>query len=493
MTTCFKCGAEVAETARFCGSCGALITDPHSATVVVEESPEQELSRLRRVFVGEFDIECELARGGMGVIYKATEAGVGRTVALKLLAPELGVSGRVAERFRREARMVAGLEHPNIVPVYRVGQIGGLLFIAMKYIEGRAIDSIVETQGALPIPVVLHVVRAATRGLAYAHERGIVHRDIKGGNLLADREGRVLLSDFGVALRSSDLALTQDGTVIGTPPFMSPEQCLGKRAEPQSDQYSLGIVTFQMLAGTTPYHADTIAGYIQHHLRTPSPDMRLVRDDVPAALHAWIDHALAKDAADRFPTTNDMLAAIEAIPFSESDRRVSQDLLRRLASGDAVARVQTREFAAVSERATMLVRAGARRRWRAGTAAAAGLVILGALLVAQLDGFWSDRPPEAIAPAAAPPSPPLPPPAPTPGVSPGALRLLTSPPTARILIDGAPVGVLGSAFDVPVAAGPRRLQVRAAGYRSFDTTITVRPGAQVNLRRIELRPLGESP
>ena len=502
---CFKCGAAVADSARYCGSCGALVADPQTATMVVEEEcPEEQLRRLRMVFSGEFHIERELARGGMGVIYKATETGVGRAVALKLLAPELGIGGRIAERFRREARMVAELEHPDIVPVYRVGQLGGVLFIAMKYVEGHAIDEILAKQGALPVAVVINVLRAAGRGLAYAHERGIIHRDIKGGNLLVDREGRVLLSDFGVALRSSDLSLTQDGTVIGTPAFMSPEQCTGKRAEPQSDQYSLGIVAFQMLSGAVPFDADTLAGYIHHHLRTPAPDVRAVRDDIPDTLVSIIQRALSKDPAKRFATTSEMLQAIEGVPFSESDRRASERVLRELARGDTVERISTREFARISEHDTLVPHGPVRRHWwRSPTVAiwsAAGVVIAVVVGLALFDGrpssaALSPPPPAAAdtAPArAAAPAPP-PPTVQTVAARPGALRVLTSPPDAQILVDGAPVGTLGSAFDVAIAAGRRRLQVRAAGYVTFDSTIDVRSGALVNLRRIELAPIGARP
>ena len=151
--------------------------------------------------------------------------------------------------------------------------------------------------------MIIHVLRSTTRALAHAHERGIVHRDIKGGNILVDRDGRVLVSDFGVALRSSDFTLTHDGTVIGTPAFMSPEQCTGKRAGPQSDQYSLGVVAFQMLTGAVPYESETIAGYIHHHLNTPPPDVALARDDVPPALLEVVGRVLDKDPARRFEST----------------------------------------------------------------------------------------------------------------------------------------------------------------------------------------------
>ncbi len=342
--TCFKCGAAVPEGQPFCGRCGVLVSDPEAGTVIVESFEGGLLQRVRMVLGGDFEVVEELARGGMGVVFRGREVELGRSVAIKVLAPELGITPRAAERFKREARMVADLEHPNIVPVYRVGQIADILFIAMKYIDGRSLGRILRTQGALPVPVVLHVLRAVTRPLAYAHDRGIVHRDVKGDNILIDRDGRVLVSDFGVALRAADITLTIDGTVIGTPAFMSPEQCRGKRAGPQSDQYSVGIVAFQMLAGRVPFDSETLAGFIQQHLFTPHPDLRGARDDVPAELIALINRVLAKDPAQRFASTRDMLAAIEAVPFSEADRRESEEVLQHLAEGVDVAMVPTRDM-----------------------------------------------------------------------------------------------------------------------------------------------------
>src|SRR5436309_10537228 len=337
---CFRCGATIADAARFCANCGTLVVDPQGATVVLEtEDPEALFRRVRMVLEGEFDVERELARGGMGVIFKATEVALRRPVALKVLPPELGLSVRTAERFKREARMVADLDHPNIIPVYRVGQLGGVFFIAMKFIEGRSLGLILDTQGALPVPVALHVLRGATRGLAYAHDRHIIHRDIKGGNILVDQDGRVMVSDFGVALRASDVNLTADGAVIGTPAFMSPEQCAGGRTGPQTDQYAVGILGFQMLTGAVPFRADTIAGVMQHHFFTPAPDVRQARDDVPPALAEVLNRTLQKDPAARYSTTRDMLAALDAIPFSEDDRRESEQMLRQLVQGTAMAKV----------------------------------------------------------------------------------------------------------------------------------------------------------
>jgi serine/threonine-protein kinase len=495
--TCFRCGAAIPEGARFCASCGTPVVDPQSATVVLEtEDPEALFQRVRMVLAGEYDVERELARGGMGVIFKATEVGLRRPVALKVLLPELGLRVRTAERFKREARMVAELDHPNIIPVYRVGRLGGVFFIAMKFIEGRSLGLIVDTQGALPVPVALQVLRGATRALAYAHDRSIVHRDIKGANILVDEDGRVMVSDFGVALRASDVNLTADGTVIGTPLFMSPEQCAGRRTGPQSDQYSLGIVGFQMLSGAVPFNGDTIAGVMQHHFFTPAPDIRQARDDVPAALGAVLNRTLEKDPAARFPATRDMLAALEAISFSESDRRESEQLLRQLVRGSVIAKVPTRALPPLPESPTLpLAPAARRQRTPVGVGVAASSVLLlgltlGVLRLTAPQGAASPSPtpipaqpptvPTARQPAAVAPRAPQP-----PG---GKLRLLTSPRNAEILIDGRRVGV-GSAFDLPVGVGERRLEVRAAGYKSFDTTLVVTAGSTFKLR-VTL-PVGE--
>jgi serine/threonine-protein kinase len=306
-----------------------------------------------------------------------------------------------------------------------------------------------------------------------------------------------MISDFGVALRASDVNLTADGTVIGTPLFMSPEQCAGRRTGPQSDQYSLGIVGFQMLSGAVPFNADTIAGVMQHHFFTPAPDVRQARDDVPAALGEVLSRALEKDPAARFPATRDMLAALEAIPFSESDRRASEQVLRQLVRGTAIAKVPTRALPALPESPTLPLSPAARRRRRLPVRV--GVAVAGVLLLGLTLGVLRRTAPRGAASPSPAPIPAQPPTVHTaqqpPAVAPraarppgGKLRLLTNPPNAEILIDGRRVGV-GSAFDLPLGVGERRLEVRAAGYKSFDTTLVVTAGSTFALGRVTL-PVG---
>jgi serine/threonine protein kinase len=497
---CSRCGKEIALGSRFCGNCGAEGSDPETGTVILApEDPDALLTRLRLVFSGEYEVERELGRGGMAAVFKALEIPINRQVALKVLLPEMGITAATVERFKREASLVAGLDHPNIVPMHRVGLVGGVFHIAMRFVEGRSLHSILETQGALPLPAVLAILRAATRGMAFAHERGVVHRDVKGGNILVDTTGRVLLSDFGIALRATDASITAAGTVIGTPSFMSPEQCAGHRAVPQSDQYSLGIVAFQMLTGSVPFEAEGLAGLMQHHFFTPVPDMRLARDNVPDALVAVIERALNKSQDRRFSNTREMLTALEAIPFSEADRRASERILCDLASGVAVPKLSTRSLPVLAAASTVPFAAAMpdkpwwrSPRWLAG-AAAAMVLAFGLTVRAARTGEGRrvvvplpEAPPVRVGPERPAARMVARPSQPSASIAMGKLRLLTVPADAVILIDGRRVGV-GSVFDFKVPPGPRRLQIRATGYQTFDTTIVVKVGEPLSLGRIALR------
>ena len=347
MTTCTSCTAAIPAGTRVCPAClgpqgdagrPAVATSPEAKAPEAMESTEL-LERVRRQLADDYEVHAELGRGGMAVVYKATELELLRPVALKVLPPEFAASPTMAERFKREARMAASFDHPNIIPIYRVGQSGGLFYIAMKFIEGKSLDDIIEAQGPLPIPVVMHVLRAAVRALAFAHHNHVVHRDIKGANILIDPDGRVVVSDFGIARAGEDAGMTATGALMGTPYFMSPEQCAGHRVGQQSDQYSLGVVLFQMLTGTVPFRAETIPGVMQHHFFTPVPDIRDVRKDVPEPLVEVVTRALAKRPADRYPTTREMQQAVERIPFSEAERRQGEAMLRDLVLGVSVPKV----------------------------------------------------------------------------------------------------------------------------------------------------------
>src|SRR3954464_25653 len=340
--TCPKCGTANAADAAFCANCGTALASSGATVATAEAAPtaapglepggDELLEKVKQHLGGDYSIDKELGRGGMAVVYKGVERALERVVAIKVVPPESANAGQAAERFRREARLAASLDHANIIPVYRVGQAGPLHFMAMKFVEGRAVDAIIESQGALPIPVAIAILRYSAAGLAFAHERKIVHRDIKGANILVDKDGRVMVSDFGIARALEEVSLTASGMVIGTPYYMSPEQCGGQKISPQSDQYSLGIMGFQMLTGEVPFNAESMVGVIQHHYMTPVPDVLQVRPDVPKELLDVVYCALNKDPADRFNTTREMAQALENVPQSDSDREEAEKLLKELSA-----------------------------------------------------------------------------------------------------------------------------------------------------------------
>jgi len=539
---CPQCGKEIAQGARFCVHCGCQVADPLARTMLVDEESESDLllRNLGRELAGDYKIERELGRGGMAIVYEAIDIHLGRRVALKVLPPEMAMRKSMATRFKREAKMAAALDHPNIVPVYRVGQTGGLLYIAMKYIKGRALDSILETQGPLQIPVVLGVLRAASSALAYAHERGIVHRDVKSANIMIDTDGRAVVSDFGIARAVDDPNLTGTGTVVGTPYFMSPEQCAARRIGPQSDQYSLGVVAFQMLMGTVPFNADTLPGIMHHHFYTAVPDLRLARPEIPQALSDIVVRLLAKKSEDRFASTAALATAILDIPLSEADRRDAESVLRDLAGGAPAPRVMVDKLPMISSvRLTpddgRSISARLKRRlsiWTVALAAGVTIAVTGAGALwmvaaagAQDDGTSGSRASLAMqwnrtrrmrvmrdsariadsvtaarakaesarlaaaasareSRAASGPSAATRVGAPTDG---GKVRLRVYPTNAQIFVDDRLLGT-GIVIDSVLSPGTRRLRVSAQGFTPLETTFEVTGGQTTSLSPITLKP-----
>jgi serine/threonine-protein kinase len=504
VSTCNRCNASVATGLRYCGLCGNQVADPTSETVAfVVYNDDPLLAQMRLVLGGEYEIERECGRGGMAAVFKALDVSLRRPVALKVMLPGATVGGAIAERLRREARRAAALDHPNIVPIYKVGEAGGVHYIVMKFIEGRPLDAIIEGQGALPIAVVVAVLRATASALAYAHERGTIHRDIKSSNILIDQEGRVYVSDFGLARAAEDSKVTPSGAVMGTPQFMSPEQCSGAPVGPQGDQYSLGIVGFQMLAGTAPFEASSVLAVVQHHYFTPPPDLQKLRDDVPDAVAAIIRRCVEKDPARRFTSTAELVEALEVLPFHSEEQRAAKDILRRLARGYRVPIVQTGTLPPLPDARVSTTSAA---RWTKRLTPRA-LLAIGLGTVVLFSGGWlglrAARPQPALpSPAAVVSSPPLiahtvrprrvaatrVPDGPAQPRPMGRVRLRTEPPDAIILIDGQQVGV-GTVFDLELLTGTRRLRIRAPGAMTFDTTFEVTTGNTTRLGLIALRSL----
>ncbi len=260
-----------------------------------------ELAALRAALRGQYAVERELGRGGMGIVVLARDERLDRQVALKVLPPSLAELAETRERFLREARMSAQLSHPNIVPVYRADEIGGFAFFAMGFVDGETLGDRIRDRGSLPPAEVVRMLREVAWALTYAHARGIVHRDVKPENILIERSsGRAIVTDFGIARADFNPALTQDGHVLGTVHYISPEQSTGEPFDGRSDLYALGCVGFFALSGRLPFEGSTPQAVLIAHATRTAPSLRSVAPHVPVALATVIDRCLAKRPDDRY-------------------------------------------------------------------------------------------------------------------------------------------------------------------------------------------------
>ncbi|HEY9479358.1 MAG TPA: serine/threonine-protein kinase, partial [Gemmatimonadaceae bacterium] len=260
-----------------------------------------------------YELGPELGRGGMAIVYRATDLRLRREVAVKVLPPELAFRSDVRRRFLREAETAARLSHPNIVPIYSVDERGGLVYFVMALVDGESLAARL-VRGRAAVDETRHILRDVADALAYAHSRGVIHRDIKTDNIIIRREdGGALVTDFGIARAvESDSHLTATGVAVGTPAYMSPEQALGEReVDGRSDIYSLGIVAYQMLSGDLPFTAaNTPAMMMKHVSETPRPLAQL-RPDIPPGLAAAVERALAKRPEDRWQDAAAFRAALD--------------------------------------------------------------------------------------------------------------------------------------------------------------------------------------
>src|SRR5438132_815550 len=250
-----------------------------------------------------YELEELLGSGGMSTVFRARDSQLGRRVAIKILHERYADDPAYLERFRREARAVAKLSHPNIVTVIDRGDDDGRQYIVFEHVEGENLKEFVQRTGRLPVRRALELTLAVADGLAFAHEQGLVHRDVKPQNVLLSREGDVKVTDFGIA-RSLDVehGVTQTGTVLGTGEYLAPEQASGRPVSPATDVYSLGVVLWELLAGDVPFSGENFVAVALRHVNEPPPSLRERRPDVSSRIAAAVDRALAKDPARRFPS-----------------------------------------------------------------------------------------------------------------------------------------------------------------------------------------------
>ncbi|HSK05007.1 MAG TPA: serine/threonine-protein kinase, partial [Kofleriaceae bacterium] len=331
---CPHCQAPNADDARFCGACGRTtsLTEPIS-NPSLGEAPQL----IGRVIAGRYRILAKLGEGGMGAVYQAEQISLKRTVAIKLLRPDVSASEMLLRRFNAEAEAVAKLRHPNTVNIYDFGQdVDGTLFIAMELIEGRSLRTVIHREAPLPIARTLAIAAQVAASLSDAHQKTIIHRDLKPDNVMLTDRGRskdnVTVLDFGIAKlrddsRGTQHQMTQAGDMLGTPQYMAPEQIRGEPIDGRTDVYALGGMIYEMITGRLPYEAPTVMALLSKHLleQAPPPSQRRPDLGIPPAVDDLVMWAMAKDPAARPATMDDygerIMAVLSRLPPESAANR----------------------------------------------------------------------------------------------------------------------------------------------------------------------------
>ena len=287
------------------------------------------------LFDGRYRIVRKLGTGGMANVYLAEDQELGRRVAIKILDDRHASDDQFVERFRREAKNAAGLNHPNIVSIYDRGEAEGTYYIAMEYLDGRSLKELIVSRGPAPISLAIDYARQILAALRFAHRNSIVHRDIKPHNVLVDGDGRLKVTDFGIA-RAGASEMTEAGSIIGTAQYLSPEQAKGTTVDHRSDIYSLGVVLYELLSGRVPFTGDTAVEIAMRHLSSVPEPPSALREDVPHELDMVVLRALAKDPDDRYQTAEEMEAELERVSRGLPVSQETEDAATMILSGGGI-------------------------------------------------------------------------------------------------------------------------------------------------------------
>jgi tRNA A-37 threonylcarbamoyl transferase component Bud32 len=291
-------------------------------------------SQVGTLLNGRYRLDAQIGAGGMSTVYRAFDTVLERQVAIKLMHREIASDSDQLERFRREARAVAQLNHPHVVGVIDAGEDDGTPYIVFEYVEGETLKDRIRRYGRLPVGEAVAYAIEIARALGAAHDHQIVHRDVKPQNVLIDEEGTAKVTDFGIARSLTEEGLTADGRVLGTTDYVSPEQALGQDVGPQSDLYSLGVVLFEMLTGDVPFHGENQVAVAMKHVREELPDVLMRRPEASSTLASVVDRATAKELDRRYQSDGDLIADLEEVLAIETARSGQ-------ATGEATAVIRT--------------------------------------------------------------------------------------------------------------------------------------------------------
>jgi serine/threonine-protein kinase len=514
MMECLKCHTPLPDGSKFCYACGADVTG--GGTMGGGGATEGLQARLQRLVEGKYKIDRMLGKGGMGAVFLAHDLTLEREVAIKVLPPDISMDEHIVKRFQQEAKTAAKLDHTNIIPIYRVESEGGLNYFVMKYVPGTSLEDVLDQKQELTIDYIQRVLWEAACALGHAHQRGVVHRDVKPANIMFDHDGRVMLTDFGIskALQAAS-GFTGTGMIIGTPHYMAPEQAKGGTVDGRADQYSLGVVAYRMITGELPYTGDSVHTILYKHIFEEVPRMSGKRAGTPEFLSVAIARALAKEPDQRFATMEEFATAVwpeqpVAAPKKGATTGASTSRRRpppaRTASPDTPTEVTTAPTTPIPRAGMKL---GAEKKKKSGLGVGIGALVLA---VVGVGGYL------ALANNSAPPSPPppapqasQPPPAPTPvetlrvAVSPppSAPRRATPPPApppapaaaargyltinseppGTVFIDGREVGSV-PVIEEPVSVGRHTIRVERPGFKTKTEVIDVPANTPVRKRYV---------
>jgi serine/threonine-protein kinase len=419
--------------------------------------------------IGNCRVIGEIGSGGMAIVYKAVQEPLGRTVAIKALKPSIAVDSQFAKRFEREAHFMATLQHENILHVYDFVKEGGTMYIVMEYVQGIDLYDLLEKTPRLPVDVAALIALQVARALDYAHFRGIIHRDIKPANIMLSKQGEVKLMDFGIARDDTLTDLTETGTGLGTPSYMSPEQILGDKLDFRSDIFSLGIVLYQMITGRKPFVEDEARTVMQKIRLDRYTSPRKLNPAVPRALERILGRCMEKMPANRYPTTQALIDDLVEFLSVRVTGNYNARLVTYLRDTGVLSDQEAEEILAAGAARGPRAPGGDRRVVR-HVAIASGLLLLAVagsgIAIQHAAGRFTGDPGDAVAASGAPVVP----------QRAGYLKFVVDP-WAEVYIDGQLVLTTPSARAVPLAPGRHYVKLVNPFFHEVLREVRVEPGA----------------